>query len=357
MKGKFLRKILSVTMAFSMTAGIVCLGAVPASAAEVDVAPLIATNSLTNNSTISSTLISKGESVTVNAKASSGKGGYTYAVLYKKKAEKDWTVRQGYKNNQAVIVKPAKDTDYDVCAKVKDSAGTVVKKFFTLKVNPKLQNTSTISKTSIVQGEKLTVSASATGGVGKYNYAVLYKKLTDKEWTVRQGYKDNASIIVNPAKATDYSICVKVKDEHGIIAKKFFSVSVAEDISKAYIAEVFRMTNEERAKVGLPALKQDENLMKAAAQRAVEISEVFEHTRPDGRSCFTILREYNINYWGAAENIAYGYRTPEQVMNGWMNSSGHKANILNESMTHIGIGFYEKNGAKYWVQEFAYIPY
>ena len=77
MKGKFLRKILSVTMAFSMTAGIVCLGAVPASAAEVDVAPLIATNSLTNNSTISSTLISKGESVTVNAKARGGKGGYT----------------------------------------------------------------------------------------------------------------------------------------------------------------------------------------------------------------------------------------------------------------------------------------
>ena len=355
MKGKFLRKVLSVTMAFAMTAGIMCIGAVTANAAEVSVVPLTAVNELTNNSTISSTLISKGESVTVNAKASGGKGGYTYAVLYKKKAEKDWTVRQGYKDNNAIIVKPAKDTDYDVCAKVKDSSGTVAKKFFTLKVNPKLQNNSTISKTSIIQGEKLTVNASATGGVGKYTYAVLYKKLSDKNWTVRQGYKDNASIIVNPAKATDYSICVKVKDENGVIAKKFFSVSVAEDASKAYIAEVFRLTNEERAKAGLPALKQDDNLMKAAAKRAVEISEEFSHTRPDGRSCFSIFSEYGVYYWSAAENIAYGYRTPEIVMNGWMNSSGHKANILDSSMTHIGIGFYEKGGTKYWVQDFAYI--
>lgn len=129
-----------MTMALAVTAGIACMGAVTARAAQTDVVPLTAVQKLANNSTISSTLISKGESVTANAKASGGNGGYTYAVLYKKKSEKDWIVRQGYKDNDTIIVKPAKDTDYDVCAKVKDSKGTIAKKFFTVKVNPKLQN-------------------------------------------------------------------------------------------------------------------------------------------------------------------------------------------------------------------------
>ena len=241
MKGKFLRRVLAFAMATVMTAGTACVGIAAVRAAEVDIVPLVAVPKLTNNSTISSTLISKGETVTVNAKADGGTGSYTYAVLYRKKTDKDWTVKQGYKANDEIVVKPAKDTEYDVCAKVKDSNGTVAKKFFTVKVNPKLQNNSTISKTAVRLGETVTLRAGGTGGVGKYTYAVLYKKLTDKNWTVRQGYKDNDNIVVRPAKAADYSICVKVKDENGVIAKKFFSVSV-----KDYVQEVIRLVNEGR---------------------------------------------------------------------------------------------------------------
>ena len=87
MKSVFFRKVISMTMALAVTAGIACMGAVTARAAQTDVVPLTAVQKLANNSTISSTLISKGESVTVNAKASGGNGGYTYAVLYKKKSE------------------------------------------------------------------------------------------------------------------------------------------------------------------------------------------------------------------------------------------------------------------------------
>ena len=159
MKGRFLKKILSVTMALAVTAGMMCIGAVTARGAEVDVVPLNAVQKLTNNSTISSTLISKGETLTVNAQAGGGQGGYTYAVLYRKKTDKDWTVRQGYKDNATIIVKPAKDTDYDVCVKVKDISGTIAKKFFEIKVNPKLQNDSAISKTTIRQGDTVTVTA------------------------------------------------------------------------------------------------------------------------------------------------------------------------------------------------------
>ena len=76
------------------------------------------------------------------------------------------------------------------------------------------------------------------------------------------------------------------------------------------------------------------------------------HTRPDGTSCFTVLDQNGINYFSAGENIAMGYPTSESVVNGWMNSSGHKANILNSSFTHIGVGCYEENGYYYWVQLF-----
>lgn len=112
--------------------------------------------------------------------------------------------------------------------------------------------------------------------------------------------------------------------------------------------EILRLVNEERAKQGLNALQYYYAGQSAADIRATEIDYVFSHTRPDGTSCFTALDEADINYRGAGENIAKGYPTAEDVMNGWMNSSGHKANILNESFTHIIVGV---NG-KCWVQLF-----
>jgi len=70
----------------------------------------------------------------VKGSATGGNGNYTYAVLYKKKAETKWTVRQGYKDNDEITVRPYTNTDYDICIKVKDSDGTVSKKYFSVKV-------------------------------------------------------------------------------------------------------------------------------------------------------------------------------------------------------------------------------
>ena len=170
-----------------------------------------------------------GDSVTVNANAVFGEGDYTYAVLYKKKFDTKWTVKQNYSSNDVISVKPAKATDYDICVKVKDSKGTIKKKYFEVKVNDKLKNTSTISATTIKKGETVTLKGSATGGIsyyGSYDYAVLYKKKSETKWTVRQGYSYKDEIIVRPYTNTDYDICIKVKDSNGNIAKKFFSVKV-----------------------------------------------------------------------------------------------------------------------------------
>lgn len=119
-----------------------------------------------------------------------------------------------------------------------------------------------------------------------------------------------------------------------------------------YVLRIVELVNEERAQAGLNPVTLDASASQAAQVRAQEIVISFSHTRPDGRSCFTALEEQGIRYRTAGENIAWGQRSPEQVMDAWMNSPGHRANILQESFTHIGVGYYQENGINYWSQLF-----
>lgn len=113
--------------------------------------------------------------------------------------------------------------------------------------------------------------------------------------------------------------------------------------------QVVVLCNQEREKRGLFALKTGPaNLQNAADLRAEEIKTSFSHTRPNGQSVFSILNEFGVSYSAAGENIAYGQRTAEQVVNSWMNSEGHKANILSSDFNTIAVG---KNGT-HWVQLF-----
>ncbi len=120
----------------------------------------------------------------------------------------------------------------------------------------------------------------------------------------------------------------------------------------AYAAEVVRLVNEERAKEGLAALKTDAAVQSAAQIRAKETVTLFSHTRPDGSSCFTALQSAGAKYSTAGENIAYGQKTPAEVVNAWMNSEGHRANIMNSSFTTIGVGCYKSGNTYYWSQFF-----
>lgn len=123
---------------------------------------------------------------------------------------------------------------------------------------------------------------------------------------------------------------------------------------KAFAAEVVRLVNIERTKQGLNTLESDYLVQSAAQVRAQETEISFSHTRPDGRSCYTALDEASVHYSGAGENIAYGQKTPSEVVNTWMNSAGHRANILNANFTHIGVGCYNNGGTYYWSQFFTY---
>ena len=119
-----------------------------------------------------------------------------------------------------------------------------------------------------------------------------------------------------------------------------------------FAAQVAALVNAARAEYGLPALTVDAKVQQAAQVRARESAQSFSHTRPDGSSFSTALTEAGVSYTRSGENIAYGQTTPQQVVQAWMDSAGHRANILDAGFTHIGVGYAVVDGTAYWAQLF-----
>ena len=119
-----------------------------------------------------------------------------------------------------------------------------------------------------------------------------------------------------------------------------------------YAVSVLDLVNENRASYGLAPLTLASDLCDDADVRAEEIVSVFSHTRPDGSSCFTVI---DGSYRRVAENIAAGLATPEETVDQWMNSPGHRANILDPELRELGVGYCYADGSAYghyWVQLF-----
>ena len=125
--------------------------------------------------------------------------------------------------------------------------------------------------------------------------------------------------------------------------------------AQKYASEVLALVNKERQAQGLSAYTLDATLCKAANIRAEELVTEFSHVRPDGTDWNTVLTECKYQSAACGENIAEGSSTPEQVVELWMNSEGHRANILSESFTKMGVGYYESSTGYtyYWVQLFS----
>jgi uncharacterized YkwD family protein len=118
----------------------------------------------------------------------------------------------------------------------------------------------------------------------------------------------------------------------------------------SYANQVISLVNQERAKAGLQPVTSDAALTRMALDKAKDMynNNYFDHTSPTFGSPFDMMKSYNITYRYAGENIAKGQRTPQEVMTAWMNSAGHRQNILSPNFTKIGVAYY--NGE--WVQEF-----
>ncbi len=127
------------------------------------------------------------------------------------------------------------------------------------------------------------------------------------------------------------------------------------DSVSAIEKEVVKLVNAERQKNGLSALELDAELSKVAREKSKDMSTkgYFSHTSPTYGSPFDMMKKFGIKYSTAGENIAMGQPSAEEVVKAWMNSEGHRANILSKNFTKIGVGYYKgSNGSPYWTQMF-----
>lgn len=168
----------------------------------------------------------------------------------------------------------------------------------------------------------------------------------DSLWKIAVRYQVGLSEIIeaNP----------QFSNPHLIYPGQKVYVPILDDV-KQIENEVVRLTNQQRAKYGLPPLQIDWQLARVARYKSVDMRDknYFSHQSPTYGSPFTMIKNFGISYRTAAENIAAGQQTPQEVVNAWMNSPGHRANILNKDFTHIGVG-YAKGGSygHYWTQMF-----
>lgn len=130
----------------------------------------------------------------------------------------------------------------------------------------------------------------------------------------------------------------------------------AETALAEYRAEVLRLVNVEREKVGVAALKEMASLVPMADVRAQESASSFSHTRPNGTRCFTIFADNAVKYSAAGENLAYGFKTPAAVVAAWMNSEGHRRNILDAAFKFVGTGYFVNENGRIYTSQLFYTP-
>lgn len=191
------------------------------------------------------------------------------------------------------------------------------------------ENGTPVEVTRTVQGKKLRVSPQSA-----YQQGTDYSLVIDKDLSSSNGVKMQEEIVMT------------------------FTIEKGQEESNtpsAYEQKVLTLVNEERAKRDLAPMTLSNNLSDVARTKAQDMAEngYFSHDSPTYGSPFSMMSEFDISYRAAAENIAAGQRSPEAVVHSWTNSPGHRKNILNESYTHLGIGYVEGGSyGTYWVQMF-----
>lgn len=195
--------------------------------------------------------------------------------------------------------------------------------------------------TLIVSAAVLIAAFATTASAATKTHTVVKG---DSLWKIAVKYQVGLSEIksANPS----------IKNYDLIYPGDIINIPTADDAVTKYEGEVVRLVNEIRKKNGLRALEEDWQLSRVARYKSQDMKDknYFSHTSPTYGSPFQMMKSFGISYKTAGENIAKGYSTPEAVVNGWMNSSGHRANILNSSFTHIGVGYVA--GGNYWTQMF-----
>ena len=175
---------------------------------------------------LSADTINLGEEVTVKFNAFGGTGEIRNTVLYRKTGSTKWTMVERNSTADSVSFAPKTAHAYEIRVLTKDADGTVIKTTMPLNVVKPLENDSTLSAETIKIGEKIKVRAIAKGGDGNYQYAVYYKKAASENWSLVHDYSEYYAFNLNPSKATDYKVLVKVKDSTGTEVEKELAFTV-----------------------------------------------------------------------------------------------------------------------------------
>lgn len=166
----------------------------------------------------------------------------------------------------------------------------------------------------------------------------------DTMWKLAVQYEVGTSEIIsaNP----------QVSNPNLIYPGQVLTIPQVDEAVLAYENEVIRLVNVQRSQNGLSPLTANWELSRVARYKSQDMADnrYFSHTSPTYGTPFQMMKSFGLRFRTAGENIAYGQRTPQAVVNAWMNSSGHRANILNASYTQIGVGYVA--GGNYWTQMF-----
>lgn len=310
----------------------------------------------------------------INVKWKKTSGATHYIVYYKKEGTKKWTKIKTLDNSKSSythtsskkypIVVGQKYT-YTVKAynKKTKKSGSYNKKGLTAYTKPAMvKNIKATYKDGIV-----TLTWDKAAGADKYEVYVRNKDNT--KWLSLDTVSGLNCTDKYPFEGQDNIYTVKAYSKSGKAGKydtngvKVYVPSGDDDdkpditpaptfTEEQFAAEIFRLTNVERAKHGEPLVQTNNDLNRAAMERAKEISIKFSHTRPDGTDSTSILSEYGIPDYNGGENIAAGFTSPQSTIDGWMNSPGHRVALLNTYSTHLGVGVYKSGSSYYCVQVF-----
>ncbi|MGN0490358.1 Ig-like domain-containing protein [Ruminococcus sp.] len=285
-----------------------------------------------------SVTLGAGESYTISENTNSGAYANAANLKWTSSDSNVATVSKGSANKATITAKGAgtayiKITLYNgLTAQCKV---TVKPSPTSVKVNP--------SSVTLGVGESYTISENTNSGSYANAANLKWTSSNSNVATVTKGSANKATITAKGA-GTAY---IRITLYNGKTAQ--CNVTVKED---PYAEKVLEIVNNERVKAGKKPLAARADLTEIANIRVKELTEKFSHERPDGTNVFKMAVERGISYGSMAENIAMGQGTPESVMNAWMNSQGHRDNILSSSYTYIGIAHYKYNDTDYWVQVF-----
>ena len=218
----------------------------------------------------------------------------------------------------------------------------IVTIYLSLQKYKRIQEVHTMKKlTTLAAAALLTAALTVSASASSLSHTVVKG---DTMWKLAVKYQVGTSEIIsaNP----------QIANPDLIYPGQILNIPQVSDTVLSYENEVIRLVNEIRRSNGLKPLTANWELSRIARYKSEDMydNRYFSHTSPTYGTPFQMIRAFGLSYRSAGENIAYGQRTPAAVVNAWMNSSGHRANILNASYTQIGVGYCA--GGNYWTQMF-----